>query len=61
MVHVQHVHVLDVRSHIQVYMYSYLLSRVSSVPSPTFMNTSSIVVTDTPKLLIPKEPRWAEG
>ena len=31
-----------------------LLSSVSSVPSLTFMNTSSIVVTDTPKLDTPK-------
>ena len=32
---------------------TYKLSTVFSDPSPTFMNTSSKVVTDTPKLAIP--------
>jgi len=32
---------------------TYLDFRVLSVPSLTFMNTSSMVVTDTPKLEIP--------
>lgn len=33
----------------------YLVSSVSSVPWPTLINTSSMVVTDTPKLLIPSD------
>ena len=32
---------------------TYMSSTVFSWPSPTFMKTSSIVVTDTPKLLTP--------
>lgn len=32
---------------------TYKSSTVFSAPSPTFMNTSSRVVTDTPKLVIP--------
>ena len=38
----------------------YLSSKVFSVPSPTFINTSSMVVTDTPKLEMPSSALRAE-
>ena len=40
---------------------AYTSSTVFSDPSPTFMKTSSIVVTDTPKLAIPYSSFFAES
>ena len=45
---------MDKEEEIASHMSAYFDSSVSSVPLPTLMKTSSMVVTDTPKLLIPK-------